>query len=320
METADVECLRLAARQRGVVTRAQARQRGLSNRAISRRIESGLWEPLYPSVYRVEGSPRTWQQRLAAALLWAGRGAAVSHRAAGALHGFARFRAGPIELSVCRNLRMPAPAVVHRLGILPWRELVWLEGLTVTSATRTLVDLSATEDAPTLRATVDEALRRRWTTLDRLQVALSRAAHRPGVAALRAIVTQLVGGDAPAESELEARVAELLETAGFPRPVKQQVVRVGGVVRRMDFRLPGTPVVIEADGYAYHSGFDTFERQRDRHRALASRGFLVVPWTWASVRDQPEHLIRQLHATLAQTRRAHPTAEAALESRPSRAR
>lgn len=303
MGRADIECLRLAARQRGLLTRAQAYERGLSERAVQRRVERGLWEHVYPSVYRVEGSEPTWQQHLAAALLWAGPGAAVSHRAAARLHGFARFGARPVELSVTRNIRLPPPAVVHRVASLHWRELSSREGLTLTSATRTLVDLSALEDARMLRASVDEALRLRWTSLDKLQVAVSRAASWRGVRKLRAIVSELTGGEAPAESELEARVAELLEAAGFPRPIRQRVVHVGGAVRRMDFCIPGTPVVIEADGSAYHSGFDTFEKQRERHRGLISRGFLVLPWTWASVRDQPEHLVRQLHATLAQARR-----------------
>lgn len=298
MERADVAVLRLASRQHGVITRVQACAQGLSQRAISRRVESGHWETLFPSVYRVEGAPRSWHQRLAAALLWAGRGAALSHRVAAGLHGFARGARDGLELTVSRDLRLPAPAAVHRVSALMPRDLSSVLGLAVTSPTRTLVDLAATSLVQDLRASVDEALRRRWTTLDRLQVAVCRAAHQPGVVALRAIVAELAGGDAPTQSELESRVAEVLEAAGLPRPIRQQVVVVGGAVRRMDFRVPGTPVVIEADGYAYHSGFDTFERQRERHRALASRGLVVLPWTWAAVRDRPEHLVVQLVETL----------------------
>lgn len=298
-DSAVLRCLRLAARQHGIITRAQARELGMSDRRISRRFARGHWEALFPSVYRVEGSVRTWAQTLRAALLWAGRGAAVSHGAAAALLGFARFRSGPVELSVTRDLRGQSPAVVHWVRELPHRALCWVDGLTVTAATRTLVDLAATEDPQALRASVDEALRRRWTTLDRLEAAVSRSAYQRGVVALRAVVRQLAGGEGPTESELEARVAELLEAAGFPRPVRQQVVRVRGGVRRMDFRIPGTPIVIEADGYAYHAGFDTFEDQRDRHRALGARGLLLVPWTWASVRDRPDVLIAHLREALA---------------------
>lgn len=299
MESADTRCLRLAARQLGVLTRAQARERGLSNRAVTRRVERGLWESLYPSVFRVEGSTPTWRQRLMAALLWAGRGAALSHRTAAGLHGFARFREGPIELSATFKLHSVPLAKVHLVGELSWQELCWSGPLTLTKPTRTLVDLSATEGAATLRASVDEALRRRWTTLERLQVAVSKAAFRHGVPALRDIVTQLAGGDAPLESELEARVAEVLANAGFPRPIKQKVIAIGSTVFRIDFLIPGTRVVIEADGYAYHSGFQTFERQRERHRVLIARGFVVLPWTWDSVKRHPEQLVRQLRATLA---------------------
>lgn len=300
MESADARCLKLAARQLGVLTRAQAREHGLSNRAVTRRVELGLWESLYPSVFRVEGSTPTWRQRLMAALLWAGRGAALSHRAAAGLHGFARFGEGPIELSATFKLHSVPRAEVHLVGELSWQELCWSGPLTLTKPTRTLLDLSATEDAATLRASVDEALRRRWMTLERLQVAVSGAAKRHGVPALRAIVNELAGGDAPLESELEARVAEVLASAGFPRPIKQKVIRIGTTVCRVDFLIPGTKVVIEADGYAYHSGFQSFERQRERQRMLIARGFVVLPWTWNSLKRHREQLVRQLRETLAE--------------------
>jgi len=94
-------------------------------------------------------------------------------------------------------------------------------------------------------------------------------------------------------------VRELLDHAGFPRPETQRMIKVGGRVRRIDFRIPGTPILIEADGYAYHSSPEAFEKDRARNNSLIARGFVVLHWTWAGVRDHPEVLIAQLHATLA---------------------
>jgi hypothetical protein len=299
MRTVELRCLQLAARQDGVIGRSQARELGLSDRRISRRLASGRWRRLLPAVYAVAGAPGTWRQQLRATSLWAGRGFALSHRTAGALHGFDRFREGPVELSLLRELEPPSWVVVHRAVSLPPRDLASAEGFRVTSVARTLADLCALEDEAVVRATFDEALRRRKTTLDQLQSALARGAYRRGVGVLRALIEASLGEGGPTESALEFRVVELLEMAGLPRPLRQRTIEVGGRVRRMDFRIPGTPVVIEADGYAFHSSLRTFEADRTRNNQLTARGLRVLHWTWAGVRDRPEELVSELLQTLA---------------------
>lgn len=105
--------------------------------------------------------------------------------------------------------------------------------------------------------------------------------------------------DAPTTgSELEARVRELLEQAGLAQVERQRRVVIAGRVRRLDFRVAGTQVIIEADGYAWHSTPEDFERDRARDNALIARGFRVLRWTWAAVRDGPDVLLMQLHETL----------------------
>lgn len=299
MRADETRCLQLAARQHGVISRAQARELGMSDRRVSRYLAGGRWTRLFASVYRVTGAPPTWRQQLKAASLWAGHGFAISHASAAALHGFERFEEGPVELSCLRVLVPESPSVVVRqVGSLAPKDLTSVEGFRVTSVARTLVDLGATGDRPMLRATIDEALRRRQTTIERLQVAAARAAHRRGIGLFRALLEEHLGGAAPTESELEARVAELLDSAGLPRPIRQQTLRVGDRVRRMDFRLSGTPVVIEADGYAYHSSLRVFESDRARNNELTARGLRVLHWTWAGVRDRPEELLAELCQTL----------------------
>ena len=262
------------------------------------RLRTRCWEEVYCSVYRVEGTPCTWRQRLKAVSLWAARDFAISGEAAAALHKLPGSTHDTVELSVTRRLRVPSRIVVHQVGALPPKDLASVEGFRVTSVTRTLLDLSATNDRTQLRRRLDHALRHRSTTLDRLEAALDRSGRQRGVVLLRDLVAEFSGGKAPTESELELRVVELLEAAGFPPPERQRVVRVRGKVRRMDFLMRGTRVVIEADGYAYHSGFDTFEDERRRRRQLVRGGFIVLPWTWTAVRDEPDELIDELRAVL----------------------
>ena len=296
--SAEIECLRVAARQHGVLSRAQVQHLGLSPRQIFWRLRTGRWQQVYPSVYRVEGTPCTWRQRLKAASLWAARGFAISGEAAAALHQLPGSVPEIVELSTTRHLKAPPLVVVHQVAELPPKDLASVEGFRVTSATRTLIDLAATHDRAQLRRHLDHALRHRSTTVDRLEAALGRAGRQPGVVLLRDLVAERSGGEGLTESELEMRVLELLEAAGLPPPQRQRVVRVRGKVRRMDFLIKGSRVVIEADGYAYHSGFDTFEDERRRRRQLVLLGYVVLPWTWAAVREEPDELIDELRAVL----------------------
>lgn len=303
-EGREAQCLRLAAKQLGVIRRDQAVQLGFTGRQVAWRVGTGRWRLVLPSVYRVEGTPETWHQRLMAAYLWGGRRSFLSHDSAAALFGLRRF--GPRQLIHLTTLDSPSIAEgvrMHFVGGLEARDVSTAEGFRVTSVTRTLLDLSATESPADVRASVDEALSRRLTSFERLRAFTSRHRGHRGVRALLELLHEYEGGNGPTESELESRVLELLEDEGFPRPLKQQAVKIGGRLRRLDFRFPGSTVVIEADGYAWHCNPVAFERDRERSSALAARGLRVLHWTWAALESRPESLVAELRMALG-TRRA----------------
>ena len=84
---------RLAARQHGLLTRAQAQQAGLSARAIDRRIASERWDLIRPGVFAVGGVPCTWEQAILAVCLAGGSGTVVSHETSAQLWGLIRVPA-----------------------------------------------------------------------------------------------------------------------------------------------------------------------------------------------------------------------------------
>ncbi len=293
------EASRLAARQQGVIRRDQALAQGLSVRQIDHRLRTGKWEAVCPGVYRVEGAPKTWHLKLRAVSLWAARDFALSHRTAAALLGFSRYGEGPVEVTLTRRARPPDGVVVYHTTSLSSRhDVVTVAGHRVTSVARTLLDLAAVEPEQNVRAAADQALSRRWTSLDALEALLEREEGRRGSGLLRALVSDYRGGDGPSESELEARVLELFDDVGLPRPERQRTVSAGGRLRRLDFRVPGTPVIIEADGYAAHASAAAFEKDRERNNALAARGFVVLHWTWAALHERPKELTLELQQTL----------------------
>jgi len=72
----------IASRQHGVFSRRQAELCSATGDKIRWRPRTKRWEPIYPGVYRLAGSPRTWRQVAMAALLYFGPGTVLSHRAA----------------------------------------------------------------------------------------------------------------------------------------------------------------------------------------------------------------------------------------------
>ena len=71
-----------ALRQDAVATTAQLVTWGFGNDTIERRASSGEWQRLFQGVTVLQSGPLTWRQRARGALLYAGRGAALSHRSA----------------------------------------------------------------------------------------------------------------------------------------------------------------------------------------------------------------------------------------------
>ncbi len=294
MDERIARCLKVAASQHGLIGLEGAQRSRVSRRQVQRQVKSGRWCRVLPGVYRVVGAPQTWHQALQAASLWAERDFAISHRAAAALWGFARFKRGPVEVSVCRKQRAPEGVACHFVEPLHARDVTERHGFTVTTAARTLLDISATTNEQDLRASIDEALRLKWTTLEQLEAILERRAGHRGADLLRKLVDDFAGGSGPTESELEARVLDVLDDAGLPRPEKQRAVYAGRRLRRLDFHFPGSRVVIEADGYEHHASLAAFENDRARQNSLAVRGFLVLHWTWIALKQRPEQLIQEL--------------------------
>jgi hypothetical protein len=211
---------------------------GLPERTIERRMGQGRWHRALPAVYRIEGAPITWEQELLAACLWAGSGAAASHRSAARLWGLDGTWPTTVEITAPRRSprndlivhRGPASDVVHR-GRLP-----------VTSVTRTLLDLCGVIDARSVEAALLDALRRRMTSMRAIRRALDATPRgRRGTKSLRALIQRF--GPGMPESVLEARVLNILREAGLPRPALQHHVRSGGrLVARVDFAYPEVKV------------------------------------------------------------------------------
>jgi very-short-patch-repair endonuclease len=296
----------LAARQRGLVTQAQARELGIGPNAVARRLQSGEWVRVLPTVYRLAAVPPSGRQAALAATLWAGPGSVVSHASAGVLWGIDGVLTTRVELWVPRRLRSDL-VQVHQ-GVIANRDRRLLDGIPITSVARTIVDLAAVLDDEPLDAAIDDVLHRGKTTLDalRTRVAAASVGKRAGASLLAKLLDER-GGRRAAESRLETRVRRLLHGAGL-RPVQQYEVVVAGRRFRLDFAWPDLRVAVEPDGYSVHGARIAFEADRLRWAALTSVGWRLVPVTWRQATREPSAFLERVHATIAAATVARATA------------
>jgi hypothetical protein len=273
---------RLGRAQFGLITRQQALAAGLSTGQIRRRVRSGEWVVIRPTVYAVAGAPPSWCQAVLAVALAAGPDAWASGETAAALWGFpgASPEAIDVVTPLGRRVRMDGVRE-HRSSALFTADLARHRGIPVTTPARTLVDISPHFPTARLGAILDDALRRRLIRLDGLRRCVGRLDAAPGrhPAKVRRLLAERLPGYDPGDSDLETRVLRLLVGAGLPVPVQQYGVRIGGRTFRLDLGYPDLKLAIELDGWDFHRTRTAFDHDRDRANALVIAGWALVRFT-----------------------------------------
>lgn len=224
--------------------------------------------------------------------------AAASHETAARLNGLELLHPGAERVTVPRNRgRAAAPGWrVHRADLAA-DEVVVRDGMRTTAVVRTVADLATVLPLAPAVVVADSAVRLRRATLPAVVAALSaptgRGAARPRAAA------RLVRADSG--SVLETLLWVLLALSGLPMPLTQVVVREsdGAFVARVDFAWPSARLVVEADGFAFHSDRASYRRDRERLNALERLGWRVLRFTWEDVRTRPPHVVATVAACLA---------------------
>jgi very-short-patch-repair endonuclease len=301
-ESLDGAIAALADVQHGVFSRDQALAAGLSPRQIQLRIESRRWQVRYRGVYRLVGAPGSLHQAAMSAALYAGDGALVSHGTAGLLWGITGVRAPKVELWVPKRRSDVAGLKLHRGERLDRADRARLGSIPITTAVRTLIDLSARLEDDRLLGAVESAFRAKLCTPERLakRVEILRTSGRPGAGRLAEILVGRTGP--PLESMLEAKTWRLIQRSGLPLPKRQFRVSLPGGRYRLDFAWPGQRVGLECDGWEHHGRRSAFDPDRARLAEFAAARWRILPVTWRAVTTEPERVERRLRAALAAAR------------------
>jgi hypothetical protein len=107
MRTAEINLaiLRFAGRHHGLITTEAGRRSGIDADSLLQRATTGMLERLDRDLFRLAGSPDTWEQRALAACWSQGPEAMLSHRAAALLWDLDGITEAPLEVLLPRGRR-----------------------------------------------------------------------------------------------------------------------------------------------------------------------------------------------------------------------
>ncbi len=286
----------LAGKQHGYVTRAQLLALGMGAYAINYRIRIRRLIPVYAGVYAVGYVQRTPVARAHAAVLACGEKAALSHASAASLWEFYKHWDMPFEVTA-PSIRVRKGIKVHRSRTLTRRDVTKQLGIRVTSPARTTLDIALRLAGKRLTRVVNDALRGPYLHLDDLADVLRRNANHPGTKRLLRFVQD---PKAPSNSPLEDDFLEFARRYGLPAPVTNTYL----LGYEIDVLYPRERVIVEVDGYQFHSDRGSFEHDRKRDVIMLEAGVLTVRITDERMKQEPEQEARRLLAILAARRKA----------------
>lgn len=286
----------LAARQHGVVTRAQLRDVGLTDHQVDHRAGSGRLARIHRGVYRV-GPVRTPRSAEMAAVLACGPRAVVSHWSALALWGVRRpgKRGTLVDVALPGGERRRPGLRIHRLPSLRDTDIARVDGIPTTRVARAVFDVAGYGPRRAVERAFAEAVDRGLATAPELRGLVAR---HPGAPGTRRLADLLATDPALTRSEAEERLLALVRKAGLPEP--RLNVRVEGM--EVDFFWAAERLIVEVDGFVFHGSRGSFRQDRSRDATLTAAGYRVVRLTWDRITGDPIRVAAQVAGALAQAR------------------
>ena len=294
-----------AAKHHGVFCIDDALALGVPTRTIRGRVESGRYVRLYPGVYSVSGAKANHSRQMVAAVTSFPLLAAVSHESAAELWGMTRRGLHTIDVVTTRwdRVRRPAVKVHESLDLLPG-DIVELDGIPLTTAVRTVVDLGASNKW-IVESALEHGIRKGLFTLDEVDAFVRRVARRGrrGVGVIRPLLKARSRWDNKTESALEDEFRKLVADWGLPMPELQYEVRdeLGILVSRADFAYPEERLLIELDSEAHHMDRMTFRRDRSKQNRAIVLGWTVLRYSWWDVVEAPARVYQEIRQALARS-------------------
>lgn len=296
----------LALNQHGVVTARQMIELGLTRPAIQRRVQRSGLHLIYPRVYCVGHRRLSIRGRWMAAVLAGGKGAALSHISAAELHGVWQRRNFEIHV-----LARATPAALVRSGIRIHRGLVQgldvtrMDGIAVTSLSRTLIDLCSVFTPQQLASVLKQAGFLEILDVHAIHAAMGRVHRKKQIVRLEEALEIRGYGGVGTRSGLEDRLLRVLERAGVETPNVNKRYWFGRVAFEalgretieLDMSWAEKRICVEADGTQH---LEPAVRAEDeaRDQVLVAAGWRVLRFTEGEVDYDESRVISAIRTAL----------------------
>jgi very-short-patch-repair endonuclease len=281
----------LAGRQEGMVSHAQLLAGGLGRGAIELRLRNGRLHPYHRGVYSVGHTRLTPQACLwAAVLACGGPGASLlGFRGVAAPWDLMPMPSGAVDVITLRRSCSRKGIRVHKTGTLEPQDITDIDGLPLSTPTRTLIDLA---DQLTPHR-LERVLHLRLLDVNAIHARLTALPGRRSRTLLQALATLQRGPDVT-RSELEERFLALVTRYKLPRPHVNATVEGYEV----DFYSPDHDLIVETDGAATHLTATGFEHDPARDAHLTALGHRVIRITWRQLTERPHEIVQRLRRLL----------------------
>lgn len=287
---AKVRVAAVAARQFGRIAWRQLRAISVGEATISAWVAAGYLHPTLPRVYAVGHPGTSVESELAAALLYAGPGASLSHGTAVWWLGLLKRPPQPeIMISTPRRVRSRDGINVRgerRVDRIPHR------GLTVTPPHQALLDFAADATRDLLRLALANADYRGMLNLAAIDRITGRGIN--GSAAINDALHHHRPELAHTRSELERTLLRLCESHRLPIPVCNTMI--GGWL--VDALWPQAKLIVEVDGLDGHRSRAQLERDHQRDFELRRAGYIVLRYTWRQLTETPTAVAGEIRKAL----------------------
>lgn len=280
---------RLAGRQFGRVSWAQLIALGIPRQTIHYWIRTGYLIKVLPYVYAVGHRASTTEGDLAAAVLYAGPGAMLSHATAAWWLGLADSKPYMIDVSTPRRCRSQPGIRVHERRPL---DRTWHKGLPATPLAQTLMDYAARAPLSKVRRALARADYDGGLNFDAIAAKLRRGhtGSRKLRNALRAHQPQL----ARSKSGLEVIFFELCEAEDLPLP--EINARIAGW--EVDALWRQERVAVEIDGPGNHRSPAQIRRDRRKDLELRAIQITVLRYSDEQVENQRSAVMAEVRGLL----------------------
>ncbi|SDD08938.1 hypothetical protein SAMN05216410_2797 [Sanguibacter gelidistatuariae] len=196
-----------------------------------------------------------------------------------------------------RDFRRPRTGVVAHICTQLRPEVCVVDGLRVTSAAQTWLQLSHGMLIDDLVVLGDAMLRRKdpVTTSEALLVRTEATHKMRGLATCRSAVDLVRPGT---DLSMETRARLLLITAGLPCPEVNQPVHSssGAFLALPDMQYRDLKIAIEYDGDVHRTDPATWRRDVERRQRLEDDGWLIITATADDVLRHPDRFLRRVRA------------------------